>query len=394
MENLLDIIGNKTVGVIGVGKWGSQLVSTLEKHSKHAILQSDPVRAKKEPDFAHVSLDEIIERAEIVIIASPQDAIRGILLEVRGKLRQGQIIIDIASSKRSFADVQQNIDDDGRAIVGSIHPMSSPPPNPPSLRGQNGIICHISDRLQEAETFAKALFETMEMTIETMRVAEHDRLMDVIQGLPHVFQLGALATLGNTLPDGRTIQNVEKFQSPNFELTLLSIGRTASAVDANLQASLIMGLLASPAGERILEQSIASMQRIVELGKHDRDLPTTERLLPAFIEATRKKIDPDGSWRERMRVKTNVIIQRLGNIRKKSLTLIANKDHIGLLKQICTILERHDIDLNAIDSLQSKKPDSVEFELGRKDGTPMDWDALEKDLERIEVVLKKAETQQ
>ena len=95
-----------------------------------------------------------------------------------------------------------------------------------------------------------------------------------------------------------------------------------------------------------------------------------------------------------MREQTNAIIVRLANIRAKSMHLTAQEDRIGLLKQICEILERHGIDLNAIDSLPSKKfPQGMEFELGRKDQASVNFPQLMKDLATIDVLLAETASQ-
>jgi len=392
MESLSNIIGNKTVGIVGVGKWGTHLVQTLTPHSPHPILQSDPARAAVEQNFPHVPLIELTERADILILSTPLDTIVGILLEIRDKIRQGQIILDIASSKRGFADLLKEINKEGRAIVGSIHPMTGAPPNPPSLRGQNGIICQISDQSNEAELIGEAFFSSQGMTIQRMRIEEHDRLMDLIQGKPHFFQVAACVAMGDGLKDGRPVDDLERLGSPNSELFMLSVGRGA-ILDADLQANLITSMVASSEGVSDIERIIASMQKILSIAKQDATRPTSERELSTFITKARSKLDPDKKWRERMKDKTNTIIVRLGNIRKKSLHLTARADRIGLLEEICAVLRHHGIDLNAIDSLPSKSfPNGMEFELGHKDTILVNIPQLIKDLDHIDVLLAVANT--
>ncbi|MSR86636.1 prephenate dehydrogenase/arogenate dehydrogenase family protein [Candidatus Peribacteria bacterium] len=392
MESLSNIIGKRTVGVVGVGKWGKHLVQTVSLHSLHPMLQSDPVRAKTEPNFPHVPLDELTERADIIFLSAPLDAIPGIILEMRAKLRPNQIVIDIGSSKEGFINLVQEIDsNDGTALFGSIHPMTGVPPDPPSLRGQNGIICPVSERSKEADMIGEAFFRSQEMTIHWMQAEVHDRLMRPIQGMPHFLQVAGCVAIGSGLSDGHTVDDLDRLCSPNSELFMLSVGR-GMTLDAHLQASLIANMASSKEGKSELEQVIVSMQRILELAQHDKDRPKEERKLPAFIEDARDRLDPQKIWRTRMRAKTNTIIVRLGNIRKKSLHLTARKDHIGLLENICAILAHHGIDLNAIDSLPSKN--GMEFELGRKDKALVDISRLASDLDAIDVLLAETDIQQ
>jgi len=385
-RTLASIIGDKTIGIIGVGKCGSHLVRTLQPHSSHPILQSDPGRAKREPDFPHLPLSELVEKAAILFIATDLTEIRGILLHIRAQLREQQIIIDTGSSKRDYIDLLRSIDASGSAQAGSIHAMTKPPPEIPSWRGQNGIVCTISEHSRDAEDLGVALFTQQQMFIHTMRLEEHDRMMHQIQGKPHFLQAGACAAMGEGLPETGTVESLERIGSPNFELFMLSVGRGAT-LSAKLQADLITSMASSPEGRNDLQRTIALLQHILDLAIHDVHLPATERQLPAFIEAARKKLDPTLEWRNRMEAKTNTIVVRLANIRKRSLRLTALHDRKGLLKDICSILESHGIDMNAIDSLPGKLPETMDFEIGRKDAIEVNLQRLEEDLTRIEVLL-------
>lgn len=388
-RTLAHIIGDKPIGIIGVGKCGSHLVRTLQPHASHPILQSDPGRAKREPDFPHIPLRALAEKAAIIFIAADLPEIRGILLHIRARLRERQIIIDTGSSKRDYVDILHSIDASGSAQAGSIHAMAKPPPEIPSWRGQNGIVCTISERSRDAEDLGVALFTQEQMFIHKMRLEEHDRMMHQIQGKPHFLQTGACAAMGEGLPETGTVESLENIGSPNFELFMLSVGRGAT-LSAALQADLITSMASSPEGLGDLRRTIAQLQHILDLATHDVHRPATERQLPAFIEAARAKLDPTRQWRKRMEVKTNTIVVRLANIRKRSLRLTAMHDRKGLLKEICSILVSHGIDMNAIDSLPGKLPETVDFEIGRRDAIEVNMERLQGDLARIEVLLTKA----
>ncbi|HAS33998.1 hypothetical protein A3J91_00115 [Candidatus Peribacteria bacterium RIFOXYC2_FULL_58_10] len=389
-RTLASIIGDKPIGVIGVGRCGSHLVRTLQPHSSHPIMQSDPGRAKREPDFPHIPLPELAEKAAIIFIATDLPEIRGVLLHIRAKLQERQIIIDTGSSKRDYVDLLRSIDASGSAQAGSIHAMAKPPPEIPSWRGQNGIVCTISERSRDAEDLGVALFTQQQMFIHKMRLEEHDRMMHQIQGKPHFLQAGACAAMGEGLPETGSIESLEKIGSPNFELFMLSVGRGAT-LPAPLQADLITSMASSPEGLGDLQRTIAQLQHILDLATHDIHHPAAERRLPAFIEAAREKLDPTRQWRKRMEAKTTTIVVRLANIRKRSLRLTAMHDRKGLLQDICSILASHGIDMNAIDSLPGKLPETVDFEIGRKDTIEVNLQRLQEDLTKIEVLLAKAE---
>jgi len=394
MKNLSTTIGSRTVGVVGVGQWGQHLVKTLQPHTPHPVLQSDHPRAEEDTEFPHIPLPDLIRQSDIIFLSTDLTAIPKILEEIRTQLRKNQVIIDIASSKRAFLSALREIDESECAIVGSIHPMTRA--DLPSLRGQNGIVCTVSERSQEAEEIGEALFADQEMIVHRMRLEEHDRMMDQIQGKPHFFQVAACASMASGLGKG-AMADLEHIGSPNFQLFAMSVGRGA-LLSPDLQADIITSMASSPEGKRDLEQIIRIQQTILDLALHDAalqddDREGNERRLPTFIKQMRAALDGTGTWREHMKQQTDTIIVRLANIKKRCMHLMAKRDALGLLKLICEILERHGIDLNAIDSLPSKDfPEGIAFELGHKDGAPIDMHLLEQDLDAIDVILKKEET--
>ena len=396
MKNLSTLIGGRTVGVVGVGQWGQRLVNTLQPHTPNPVLQSDPPRAEEEREFPHIPLSDLTRQSDIIFLSTDLTAIPNILQEIRTQLRAHQVIIDIASSKRAFLPTLREIDASERAIVGSIHPMTRA--DIPSLRGQNGIVCTVSERSQEAEEIGEALFKDQEMIVHRMRLEEHDRMMDQLQGKPHFFQVAACASMARSLEKG-TMAGLEKIGSPNFQLFAMSVGRGA-LLDPDLQADIITSMASSPEGRSDLEQIIRMQRTILDLALHDAALQGTdrfqrERQLPAFIKHMRETLDPTGTWREHMRKQTDTIIVRLANIKKRCMRLTAKKDTPGMLKLVCEILERHGIDLNAIDSMPTKDfPKGMVFELGHKDGAPIDMHQLEQDLDAIDVILQKEEPNQ
>ena len=195
--------------------------------------------------------------------------------------------------------------------------MAEAPPNLPSLRGQNGIVCTISCRSKEAEALGAAFFADQKMIVHTIPLKEHDQLMNQIQGRPHFFLAGACLAMSDHLKSTK-ISQLEQIGSPNSQLFLTSIARSA-LLDVHLQADLITSMASSPDGIRDLEQSIVGLQKILEIAKSDASLPACKQKLPGFLEHMRNRLDSTGEWREHMREQTDDIITRLANARVRSL---------------------------------------------------------------------------
>ncbi len=89
-------LGGKTIGVIGYGRIGRELVRLLEPWGMRVLVtQRTPV---VEENVTHVALDTLVAEADVVVVACPlTDETRGLLDERRlASMRPGALLVNIA----------------------------------------------------------------------------------------------------------------------------------------------------------------------------------------------------------------------------------------------------------------------------------------------------------
>lgn len=387
MQKLFEVIGDKTVAIAGAGKWGRLLEGTIRPASKHPILFSDPPLEQSDPTFHGVDIAEAAQRAKILLLAAPIHAIASILEKVRRQITEHHIIIDIASYKGPFSALLMEIAQETGASVNSAHPQANA--DLPSFRGVNALLCRVGPNPEPAQELAETLFGgALQMTTRNIQLESHDQRMIVDKAIPHLTGQATAATMAGILPRiGETMFTLRDSQSPHFDLHSKAFGRTIGQ-DPRLSADLITTACMSEEGRATLRGHVEAMAKILALAEADAQLPPEKRELPGHLERMHELLDPKGPWRKIVKRETDIILVRLGNLRRCALHLDAERDRLSLLEDILHVFTRHGIDMNAIDSLPSKAfPKGVDFDIGVKDGVSVDFEILTQELAALGVHL-------
>jgi prephenate dehydrogenase/acetolactate synthase regulatory subunit len=320
----------------------------------------------------------IEHQAEILILATPIDQIAATIEQIRNHLDGTKILVDVASLKRDFRLMLDDVAHETDVSAASTHPMTKP--DLPSLRGQNALIMPVGDGAEGATQFATDLFSHLEMRIHNIALDVHDTLMLILQSVPHlVGQMLCHIFADFCHAHGISMRELHELGSPHSHLMELAFGRTMT-VDANLSAGLIMQGEGGESPAFRMVQSALDAMRAAAKGN----------TLPATIAEHRQHLDPDKSWLQRMRRTTDTILVRLGNLRMCSLRIEADHDRPGLLGDILNVFRHHGFDLNAIDSLPSTRHAlGVHFEIGVK-SQPIDWELLQSDLSSLGVIVEQS----
>ena len=264
------------------------------------------------------------------------------------------MLIDCATSKTGFSGRLQELAE--TVSICSSHPMAV---SSAALRGQNVLLMPVGSRFLPAETAARRIYDLLGMHCSRFDFSRHDELMSLVQLLPHLVQRAFMAVLGQGLATQRVgISELTSLASANYLLAELGLGRVA-AQRCDVSAGIIASGLSGEFGRGLLESLSSSLAAITE-SKDSRELLTRQ------FEATVQTLDPDGSWRRQMAERTEAALNRLGNLRSRSLAISA-PNRIGMLRDILTVLARHDIDMTALDSqllASDNGVESVRFEIG------------------------------
>ncbi len=335
---------NTTAVVFGANNgWGKKLASTLQ--------DAQALVYRVDIDTPTSEVDAALAASNLICLAIPDDAIAGWLACHASRL-YGKCLIDCATNKDGFTEALETLANEGVSIC-STHPMAAADS---ALRGQNCLIMPLGTNAADAEAYASSLYRSLEMQLHRMAFRDHGALMVVVQMLPHLMQRLYLALLTQGLaPIGLDVGELTQTASANYLLNELGIGRVA-AQRASVSAGILETGLKTAQGQAMLKHL---KQQVLQLERN----ADSRILLAAQFEQDVSTLDPEGLWRAAMAEKTEAALNRLGNLRGRSLVLEA-PNRIGMLRDILTVLAEHGIDMTALDSQLIDGDSRVRFEIG------------------------------
>jgi D-3-phosphoglycerate dehydrogenase / 2-oxoglutarate reductase len=137
-------LGGRTLGVVGFGRIG-QAVAARARAFGMRIVAADPgLAASPVPDVTLVSLDELAERADAVVLcAALTPASRGVVGEAfLARVRPGLVLVNVARGGLVDEPALVAALDDGRVSVAALDVRAGEPPDPADdpLAGRPDVI--------------------------------------------------------------------------------------------------------------------------------------------------------------------------------------------------------------------------------------------------------------
>jgi prephenate dehydrogenase len=203
----------KTVAILGYGRFGRALGELVaDAGIEHAAL--DPVVEVPAVNRAS-SLRDLVEGAEIVVVAVPVPRIRAALLDLRPHLTPSQIVLDVGSVKVQPCEALQAVLGEAIPWVGT-HPLFGPLSLALAERPLRVVVCpapaHPAAAIRVHALYEKIGCEVIEQTAES-----HDRVMAHTHALTFFVAKGMIdAGAGMDVP----------FAPPSFQ----AIARTIETV--------------------------------------------------------------------------------------------------------------------------------------------------------------------
>ena len=142
-------------------------------------------------DSWSLDLDAAVERAEVVILASPVNSIASIFHELKSCLGEATIVTDAGSVKGSIVDAA--VRGLGDKIVNFVpgHPIAGKEKSGVDaasetlFRGHRTILTPMANTGTEAISAVKDMWETMGAEVVFMEPSVHDELLALTSHLPH-----------------------------------------------------------------------------------------------------------------------------------------------------------------------------------------------------------------
>jgi len=207
------------VGVVGLGLIGGSLAISLKKRgfaSKIIGVDNNPNHSSEALGSNIVDevcgLSQAAQLANIIILAIPVDAGKAVLPLLLDQTKEGQVIIDMGSTKGGIcmvADQHPN-----RKNFVASHPIAGTENAGPSAAfdglydNKITIICDEEKSLPSAVNVCKKLYETLKMRVQFMDSQEHDRHIAYVSHLSHI----------TSFVLGQTVLEIEKDEKSIFNM--------------------------------------------------------------------------------------------------------------------------------------------------------------------------------
>jgi prephenate dehydrogenase len=205
--------------IIGPGLIGGSIAIDLRKTglaTKLLGVESNPANAKKALELGLVdeivSLDEAVNKSDVVITAIPVNVIKSVLLKVMDLISDNTIVIDTGSTKSQICKAIAS--HPRRSQFVAAHPIAGTENSGPTaafsglFKGKTNIICEQEKSSVKARQLADEVFAKLEMRTIFMEPIEHDKHVAYVSHLSHV----------SSFLLGQTVLDIEKDEKNIFNL--------------------------------------------------------------------------------------------------------------------------------------------------------------------------------
>jgi prephenate dehydrogenase len=213
-----------------MGIWSANFL--LQEGHKILLIGRKRERLAKIQNTLNVEISdrpESVTGADIVLFSVPISSFESVIVEYSPYLQSTQTIVEITSVKTVPISTMHNYLRTKKIL--SIHPMFGP--GAQDMSDHNYIITPTNDIENELAAKARTYIEKHGGNVNIMSPEEHDRLMAIVLGLPHLLALVSADTL---LKLG-SFENIKKLGGTTCKL-LLMLADSVLTEDPGLYASI------------------------------------------------------------------------------------------------------------------------------------------------------------
>ena len=214
-----------TIAVIGLGLIGSSIIRATENNGLAGRIMAFDTDADTRATAQSIKLGEVVETAkdavadaDLVVLAIPVGAMKAAAAEIIPHMKEGAILTDTGSTKKSVLDDIKPHLNDAVTFIPS-HPIAGTEYSGP----ESGFATLFKDRYwivlpedapkSDVATFRQFL-EGMGAWVEEMDVEYHDRVLAITSHLPHLI---AYTIVGTAFDFEQQLQNdVFKYSASGF----------------------------------------------------------------------------------------------------------------------------------------------------------------------------------
>lgn len=159
-----------------------------------------------------VSLEEGIERADLIVLATPINVIKQLLPDILTALKPNQVVTDMGSTKGSVAEVIREHPNRLQFVLS--HPMAGTEYSGPTAAkhglfdGKAAIICDADESDVVAVDLIRRMYETIGMHVMYMNSTNHDLSAAYVSHISHITSFALALTVLEKEKDEKTIINL------------------------------------------------------------------------------------------------------------------------------------------------------------------------------------------
>lgn len=193
------------ITIIGIGLIGGSLAITLKENGfASRIIGVDQSQENLDKAIRRRLIDEDMElteavaAADIVVVATPVDAMLTLLPQILGMVDQ-QVVMDMGSTKINIMEAVANHPKRGRLVA--THPMagteySGPEAAIPGLFDNKcTVLCDVEQSDEDAQEVVKRLYASIPMRIVYLNSKEHDLHTAYVSHISHISSFALALTV-------------------------------------------------------------------------------------------------------------------------------------------------------------------------------------------------------
>jgi Prephenate dehydrogenase len=205
--------------IIGIGLIGGSFALTLKERGiadEVWGVDNDPSHQQKAKELGLVSeikqLNEAVNDSDLIILATPVDAVNHLLPGILDKVKPHQIVMDAGSTKQGIIEIVKDHPNRGRFVA--THPMWGTEFSGPEAAVRDAfvnkavVICNKEDSDEDALKTVELIYKNLGMHLVYMGAQEHDVHVAYVSHISHITSF-ALAN---------TVLEKEKEEDAIFEL--------------------------------------------------------------------------------------------------------------------------------------------------------------------------------
>lgn len=168
-----------------------------------------------------VTLDEALDRSDLIVLATPVDTLPVMATKILNRVRPGQIVMDMGSTKQELCEVTAMHPNRGRLVA--THPMWGTENSGPAaaehgaFAGRTVVICDSERSDADALAEVERIYRTLGMPIRYMSAEEQDTHCAYVSHISHITSFALALTV---LEKEREEEHIFDLAGGGFESTV------------------------------------------------------------------------------------------------------------------------------------------------------------------------------